>query len=796
MIIANELLPIVLSGFLLAVLVAFLHRLLGRAIGWVVALLPLSIATYFVAQLGTIGSGGRLIAVYDWVPSLNIQLSFFADGLSVLMALIVTGVGTLIMIYGGGYLAGDKNIGRFYVIILAFMAAMLGVVLSDNIFLLFLFWELTSITSYLLIGFKHEYESSRDAARQALLVTGSGGLALLAGLILLGLIGGSWDLSVLLVQDGGITADPLYLPALILILLGAFTKSAQFPFHFWLPNAMAAPTPVSAYLHSATMVKAGVYLLARLSPVLGGTAPWFVAVTVVGAVTAIMGAWLSWQKTDLKQILAYSTVSALGTMVMLLGMGSALAAETAVLFLLVHSLYKGGLFMAAGAIDHETGTREVARLGGLARLMPFTLGGVLLAALSMAGLPPLLGFISKELMYEATLEIGRWSLPLTAVTLATNVFMVAAASIVLLVPFFGPVTDDTAQPHHRAPLSMWLGPMVLGVLALLAGLFSKSELVAKNLVSAAATAVSAHTVEAKLGLWHGLTPMLALSGVTVTLGVIIYLLHRRLRPGVQRLDMAVARIGPEQWYERGLAGLLEFARVCTALVQNGYLRYYIVFVLGTAVLLIGGAIFRASALTRPIVTTPISFYQAAISLAIIIGAFIVVRARSRLFAVAGLGVVGFGIALIYIFFSAPDLAMTQFSIETLTVILLVLVLFRLPRFETISTNFSRVRDAVLSIMVGTMMALLVLIVKGITVSSPITDYYARSSYLLAEGRNIVNVILVDFRGTDTMVEITVLTVAAIGVYGLMQSRKTQNESQDAADQEAREAQHSSGVDRQ
>lgn len=764
---STALLPIVLSGFVLAFLMAFLHRLLGRAIGWIVALLPLGITIFFITRLDEVGAGEVLTATYDWAPELGIQLSFFADGLSVLLALIVAGVGTLIMIYGGGYLAGDRYIGRFFVIVLAFMAAMLGVVLSDNIFLLFMFWELTSITSYMLIGFKHEYKSSQDAAKQALLVTGSGGLALLAGLILLGIAGGSWELTTLLTQGDAIRANPLYLPALILILLGAFTKSAQLPFHFWLPNAMSAPTPVSAYLHSATMVKAGVYLLARLHPVLGGTEPWFAIVTTVGAATAVIGAWLSWQKTDLKQILAYSTVSALGTMVMLLGEGTDLAVETAVLFLLVHSLYKGGLFMAAGAIDHETGTRDITRLGGLARLMPFTLAGVLLAALSMAGIPPLFGFISKELMYEASLEIGQWAWLLTAVTLITNVFMVAAAAIVLIVPFFGRVTENTARPKHRAPLSMWIGPALLGILALLDGLFSTSNVVTGSLVSAPATAVAGRVVEAKLGLWHGVTPMLILSAITVTLGAVLFWQHRRLRPAAQRLDTAVARIGPEQWYKKGLDGLLHFAGLATRFIQNGYLRYYILFVMGTTLLLVGGTFIRSGAFTMRSSYTPLSIYATVVAAAIIIGALVVVTAQTRLFAVAGLGAVGYGIAMLYVLFSAPDLAMTQFSVETLTVVLFVLVLFRLPRFNTISSNTARVRDGIVSLLVGTMMTFLALSAHRTSITSPLTEFFVENSYELAEGRNIVNVILVDFRGADTMVEITVLAVAAIGVYSLM-----------------------------
>lgn len=772
----DSLLPLLLAGFGLAGVIALTHQFWGRALSWLVALLPLTIFAVLAMQLPVVAKSPQLVS-YAWVPSLNVSASLYLDGLSLLMGLIVSGVGTLIMIYAGGYLAGDGRIGRFYVIILIFMSAMLGVVLSDNIIFLFIFWELTSISSYLLIGFNFETKKSRNAARQALLVTGSGGLALMAGLILLGFISGSWQLSQIVTQGDVIRAHPLYGAALTLVLLGAFTKSAQFPFHFWLPNAMAAPTPVSAYLHSATMVKAGVYLLARLLPALGGTAAWFGWVTAVGVATALLGAWLSWQQTDLKRILAYSTVSALGTLVMLLGMGSSIAVKAAMLFLLVHSLYKGGLFMAAGAIDHETGTRDIGRLGGMARLMPFTMVGVLLAALSMAGLPPLLGFISKELMYEATLALAGWGWLLTGLTLAVNVFMVAAAAIVLLIPFFGAVTPQTAKPHHAAPLSMWLGPVLLGLVALGAGLFSESTLVKKWLMTPAVTAVYGGAVEVKFGLWHGLTPMLLLSVVTVTLGLVLYWLNGRLRPVATGWVTAVSRVGPEVAFERGLDGLLRFAGWVTALIQNGYLRFYLLFVMLTGLVLVGLTFVRRHGYEPFDHQITPRWYEIAIALVIILGAVSVVVARSRLFAVASLGVVGYGIALLYILYSAPDLAMTQFSIETLTVILFVLVLFRLPRFETISKPWDRVRDFVVASLVGGMMSLLVLSAKATEMEPALSNYFAKNSYGEANGRNVVNVILVDFRGADTMVEITVLAVAALGVYGLIKSSQRDDASE-------------------
>ncbi|MBI2088067.1 MAG: NADH-quinone oxidoreductase subunit L, partial [Deltaproteobacteria bacterium] len=362
----------VLSGFAAALLAPWIDRVGRGRTGWIIAVLPATLFAYFATFVASIRNGEVIRQSHAWIPSLGIDLSFTADGLSVLFALLISGIGALVVVYAGGYLAGHPQLGRFFSYLLLFMSAMLGLVLADNVIALFVFWELTTLSSYLLIGFDHEREAARSAALKSLLVTGIGGLALLAGLILLAQAGGSPELSALAKHGDAIRSHPLYAPILALILAGAFTKSAQVPFHFWLPAAMEAPTPVSAYLHSATMVKAGVYLLARLNPVLGGTDPWLFTVTTTGAVTMVVGAWMALQRTDLKLILAYSTVSALGVLTMLLGLGTPLAIKAASVFLLGHALYKGALFLIAGAVDHETGTRSFDRLGGLKKAMPLT----------------------------------------------------------------------------------------------------------------------------------------------------------------------------------------------------------------------------------------------------------------------------------------------------------------------------------------------------------------------------------------------------------------------------------------
>jgi len=767
----------VLSGFVLAMAAPWLHRIGGRWAGWIMALLPAGLFIYFFSWTYLVAQGGAAVVSYAWVPSLGVNLSFYVDGLSLLFALIISGIGALIVIYGGGYLKGDSDIGRFYLYLLMFMASMLGVVLSNNVITLFVFWELTSITSYLLIGYYHDAAESRAAALQALLVTGGGGLALLAGVVLLGWIGGSWEFSELLLQGELIRSHALYLPILLLILAAAFTKSAQFPFHFWLPNAMAAPTPVSAYLHSATMVKAGVYLLARASPMLSGTGGWFYLVTGFGMVTMLLAAYIAWQQLDLKRILAYSTVSALGTLVMLLGLGTETAVSAAIIFLLVHSLYKGALFMAAGAIDHETGTRSVAELGGLRRAMPITATAAGLAALSMAGIPPFIGFISKELIYEAALhaEGAAMIYLLVSAGVTANALMIVAAGLVAAKPFFGP-RIETPKHAHEAPPAMWLGPAILAGLGLLIGL---SQVIAaaspihvdQLILTPAVRSILAGAAELHLVLWHGLNTALALSIVTLILGFAFYSGINSIRRRFEPLNM-IARWGPERWYLWLMDGLMVVARRQTRLLQSGYLRYYLAITILTTVgiasyTLVSQGGPAASHFIRP---PRSNMYEVIIYLVILVAALVIISTSSRLAAVASLGVVGYGVSLIFILFGAPDLAMTQFSIETLSVILLVLVLYKLPRFTRFSRPQSRAWDFVVALAGGGLMTLLVLIVTALPSQSRLTPYFAENSYLLAQGHNVVNVILVDFRGFDTMGEITVLGVAALGVFSLLYLR--------------------------
>ena len=755
----------VLSGFLLAALAPLFHRWFGDRTSFVLAVFPAALALWFLNQLPAVMAGETLVFAMEWVPSLGMSLTFVVDGLSMLFGLLVTGIGTFVLIYAGGYLKGHPDLVRFHLAILAFMVSMLGLVLADGLITLFVFWELTSITSYLLIGFNHTDLEARKSARQGLFVTVAGGLALMAGLAMLGVAGGSWSLAELNAMDDVLREHDLYTPLLICLLLGAFTKSAQFPFHFWLPNAMAAPTPVSAYLHSATMVKAGIYLLARLQPGLGGTEMWTVTLSVVGALTMFTGAFLAIRHTNIKKLLAYSTVMALGTLTMLLGIGTEGALIAFVTFLLAHSLYKGALFMVAGILDHETGTKDVTAMGGLRVLMPITAVVAMVAALSLAGVPPLFGFIGKELMFESVLEASAWRWLVVLLAFSAAILTIAVAAIIALRPFFGQ-RRQTPRVAHEAPASMLLGPAVLATLSLLFGLLP--SLAGTGLLTAAASAVVGAPVEVKLSLWHGINLPLLMSVVSLALGYLLFKRWDRVRARLARLDPLISR-GPESGYDAFMDGVVVVSEWQTRILQNGYMRNYILVMIVTLIALVGNSLLLRHS-PQLAFGLDVQFHEAVVVGTMVLGALFAAISRSRLGAVVSVGIMGFSIALTFILFSAPDLGITQLLVETLTVILLVLVLFRLPRFSSLSTPIERVRDVAVAGTLGGLVTLLVLTSWSIDQFVPISDYMIANSAPLAHGRNIVNVILVDYRALDTLGEIFVLALAAIGVFAMLKLR--------------------------
>jgi multicomponent Na+:H+ antiporter subunit A len=770
----------VLSIFVGAALAPLLVRWTGRAAGWILGLLPLGVFVYFVRQVPEIAHGSPIRQSVEWLPSFNAPLSFYLDGLSLLFALLVTGIGTLIVVYAGGYLAHHEHLGRFYVQLLSFMGAMLGLVVADNVYLFFIFFELTSLTSYLLIGFYHQDEDSRVAARKALVVTGGGGLALLGGLVLLTQVAGTLEFSEMLGMGAMVQGHPYYLAIFVLVCAGAFTKSAQFPFHFWLPAAMAGPTPVSAYLHSATMVKAGVFLLARLHPVLGGTAVWTGTLGIVGGFTMVMSAWLALRYTDLKQILAYTTVMVLGLLTMLLGVGTTEAITAMVTFTVVHALYKGGLFMVAGSIDHETGTRNVRELGGLRSAMPMTMAGAVLTGLSMAGLPPLFGFIGKEATYEAALHAESWGLLLLGAGVLANVALVGAGLVVGLKPFIGERKGAFTRDPHEAPVSMWLGPAVLGVLGLAFGIYP--AIVDHNLLQAAHVGIRQEAYELHLALWHGFNPALMASLVTFALGFAVYATWEGLQESAPMRGLGtIFGAGPGRVFERGLYEVAQFSRGVTRLFQNGQFRWYLFAIFTAIIVLVGGALVGDAQVGWPAFDGDVRYYEVALAGLIVLAALVAVRTQDRFVAILALSVGGYGVALLYLLFGAPDLAMTQFAIETLTLILLVIVIIHLPGIQGREPLGVRLRDGVVALGCGALLTVIMSVIVDLPFNRRVSDFLAQNSYTEAQGHNIVNVILVDFRGVDTMGEITVLTIAAIGVYVLMRMPRQKDQSEAPAE---------------
>ncbi len=738
----------------------------------IAAFIPFVLTAIFATALPTIAAGDTIRLAYSWVPSLGIDLTFYIDGLSLTFALLISGIGTLIMLYSSAYLAGHSHYARFILYLTLFMLSMLGLVLADNLITLFVFWELTTVTSYLLIGFDHATAKARRNALQALLLTGSGGLALLAGFIMLGSAAGTFEMSEILRSGDLIREHAHYMPILILVLLGAFTKSAQVPFHFWLPNAMAAPTPVSAYLHSATMVKAGIYLLARVHPALSGTDVWIWTLTIFGAVTAVFASVLALKQTDLKLALAYTTLMALGTLTMFLGADATIAVAAAVTFLVVHSLYKAALFLVVGIIDHGTGTREAEQLSGLRAFMPITFIAAMAAALSMAGFPPFLGFIGKELKYEGALAIASEPVFVASAAILANAMMVAVAGIVALRPFFGD-HKPTPVAAHEAPIQMWIGPVILAALGLTFGL--APGLISDTVVQPAVNAILGRPEVIKLKLWHGINIPLMMSILTFVLGIAIYVFHRKIRAGLIGFFNALPTTADDTW-DQFIVGLKALAAWQTRILQNGVLRHYILVIFATMAVIGGGTLIYTGAAVLPDEMPRLLAKEWAVAALIVAGTILTVLTRNRLTAICGLGVVGVGIALVFVMFGAPDVAITQLLVETLVVILVAVVLLKLPALTKDKIRPRRILDAVVSIGVGLTTTMVLLAVLDQPLDRRLTDFFEENSVPAAFGRNIVNVILVDFRALDTFGEIAVVAVAAIAAYALIRGVKGRNPS--------------------
>lgn len=749
--------------FMVAVLAPILLRVFKYSAGMVLALAPLALFIRLLYFLPVVASGSPVVEQIPLQTAFpGMEIIFRLDGLSMLFALMISGIGTLIVLYTQGYLKDDPLLGRFYLYLMGFMASMLGVVLSDNLILTFIFWELTSFTSYLLIAFNHESEGARAAALQAMLLTVAGGFCLLCGMVLLADAGGSWRISELLGQREVLTAHMYYPWILGLIALGAFTKSAQVPFHFWIPNAMQAPTPASAFLHSSTMVKAGIFLLARLHPALGGTEGWTVLLTTVGTLTFLTGAFMALGQQVLKRLLAYTTVSALGAMVMLLGIGTTYTLSAVMVFIVAHALYKATLFMVVGNITHETGGEtSVDKLGGLRKCMPVTFVCALLAGLSMSGAPPFWGFVAKESWLHA---VGDYTWLIVA-TVVGGAAYVLVASRIGITPFLG--KSPTWIHVHEAPPFMLFGPALLALCGVVFPFFCGQ--ISHVLIEPAAQTVALKPLHVHLHLWAGFNRYVYISIGTLLLGVVFFKLTPFWKEmGARLLPLRV--YGPAAVYQKLLDGVLRFAAWKTRHLQTGLLRDYIRWTVVFAVGLIGIAFFRGGGFHRWDHLLPISPRIVLVAAVMVSATFVTACSRSRIRSILSLGIVGYSMAMLFTFFGAPDLAMTQLVIETLTVILFALAFYHLPPILHTSKKRTQIVDVTIATGVGGAMMLLVLAALHVYTPTAVSDYYLEHSYKEAHGRNVVNVILVDFRALDTLGEITVLALAALGAFALLKFR--------------------------
>ena len=735
--------------------------------------------TFMVSLLAFIGlmthlpavmAGELVTARLDWVPLLGLNVTLMLDGLGFFFAMLILGIGLLIIAYARFYLSREDNMGEFFTYLLLFQGAMVGIVISDNILLLLVFWELTSLSSFLLIGYWKHLPEGRQGARMALTVTGMGGLAMIGGMLLLGQIVGSYDLSVILQNRNLIQASPMYLPALILILLGCFTKSAQFPFHFWLPHAMSAPTPVSAYLHSATMVKAGIFLMARMWPVLSGTPEWFMIVTTAGLITMVLGAVIALFKHDLKSLLAFSTVSHLGLITMLLGTGTAFGAMAAMFHILNHATFKAALFMSAGIIDHEAHTRDIRRLGGLRHLMPVTFVIASLAALSMAGIPLLNGFLSKEMMLEEATHTALFGMPLLVPVMATigSLFSAAYCFRFISHTFLGPQRDDYPATPHDPPVGLWLPPAILVVLVVAIGVAPFLAEPFIKVVTASVLGDAAELPKAYFKIWHGLVPALYMSMIAVVGGLLMLLIFK---PALGVWDKA-ARPEAKHIFDAVIASAVSLARRIIAPLHDGAFTRYaaIMAVTVMAVSYHAWATGTVGAPTRSV--QPANFVQIAGWLMLVAATCgLVVLHRNRLLSLILIGIVGLVVSVGFVFFSAPDLAMTQLTVEVVTIILLLLALNFLPNHTPVESSvLRRTRDGTVAVAAGLGAAALSYhYLLRDTIAPSISDFHLANSYKGGGGTNLVNVILVDFRGFDTYGEIIVLGIAALIIYALTEA---------------------------
>jgi multicomponent K+:H+ antiporter subunit A len=753
------------------------------AVAGAVTLAALALA---IGSFGRVSDGEILRERYAWLPDMGLDLVLRMDGLAWVFTVMVLGIGLLVLLYARYYMSKRDPVARFFAYMLAFMGAMLGVVLSGNLIQLVVFWELTSVTSFLLIGYWQHRNDARRGARMAFTVTTMGGLCLLVGVLMLGHIAGSYELDTVLAAGDRVRAHPWYLPTLVLVALGALTKSAQFPFHFWLPHAMAAPTPVSAFLHSATMVKAGVFLLIRLWPALSGTSEWTWILGAAGVCTLLIGSFFAIFQNDMKGLLAYSTISHLGLIVTLLSIGSPLSVVAAVFHTMNHAIFKASLFMAVGIIDHETGTRDMRLLRGLGRAMPYTAALAIVASAAMAGVPLLNGFLSKEMFFAETMQVGGtedWSMSYAAV--AMGVFSVAY-SLRFISVFFGPLAEDLPHKPHEPPRWMRFPVECLVVLCIAVGVMPERA-VGDVLAVGARAVLGASLPEYNLAIWHGVNLPLLMSVAALLGGLLFYVLLRRYFDLAERERVPVLyRLNGAQAYENSLLALYQAA--AWLLRWSGTRRLQLqLLVLMAAMVAVPLVVVRPLPALPPLRMTDL---DPLFALLWVIGAACALGAAHqakyhRLVALILAGGTGVVTSLTFLWMSAPDLALTQLMVETVTTVLILLGLRWLPpRFAPpglapripLSSWLRRGRDGTIAVAGGLGLAATSYALLSTEAPSTIADFFVERALPEGGGANVVNVLLVDFRGFDTMGEITVLAIVALTVYALLRRFRPAPES--------------------
>ncbi|MCM3705458.1 MULTISPECIES: Na+/H+ antiporter subunit A [Cytobacillus] len=783
----------IISPFLLAILVPIAYKLFRQIhTGWFVLPLPILLFSYFISYLSITSDQQSVTKSFSWIPALGIDFAAKVDGLGLLFALLISGIGSLVVLYSIYYLDKNKEqLNTFYVYLLLFMGAMLGVVLSDNLIVLYTFWEFTSFSSFLLIGYWYHREKSRYGAQKSMIITVFGGLSMLGGIILLYLMTGTFSISEIIAGSDEIFSHSLFVPALLCFLIGAFTKSAQFPFHIWLPDAMEAPTPVSAYLHSATMVKAGIYLVARMSPVFAEHSLWLWLIAGFGITTLFWGSFSAVKQTDLKAILAFSTVSQLGMIMSLLGIGAAalhfetvddsyftVATTAAVFHLINHATFKGSLFMVAGIVDHETGTRDIRKLGGLMNFMPITFTLAVIGTFSMAGLPPFNGFLSKEMFFTGMVRVlemdifnlDTWGFLFPVLAWVASVFTFIYSMILVFKTFTGKFQPEQLEKKpHEAPIGMLISPIILASLVIIIGFFP--NIIANTLISPAQAAimpVEGYVYDTHIYFWHGFTPELFMTLGVITLGILLFVTLPKWR---RVYDFLPEKLALNRFYDSGLSGIQHVAHKFTKWYMNGSIRNYLVYIFTFFIITLLSVLFLKGAFKFDASNvSAIRFSEIVLALVIAIGAITIMFVKSRLTSIILLGAVGYTVALFFVLFRAPDLALTQLVIETISVALFLLCFYHLPQIKDEERMPFKATNAVISIGVGLVITLIAFSAHSNKLFDSISQYYIDNTYEKAAGKNMVNVILVDFRGFDTMFEITVLAIAALGIFGMIKLR--------------------------